>query len=59
MKKLRAAGVAATISGAGPTILVLHTGNQQECDEIVKSAGEHFTPFDLDISSRGAEVASV
>jgi len=25
----------------------------------VKSAGEHFTPFDLDISSRGAEVASV
>jgi homoserine kinase len=51
--------VAATISGAGPTILVLHTGNQQERDEIVKSAGEHFTPFDLDISSRGAEVASV
>ena len=59
MKKLRAAGVAATISGAGPSILVVHTGNQQERDEIVKSAGEHFTPFDLDISARGAEVASV
>lgn len=58
MKKLRAAGVAAMISGAGPSILILHTGNEQERDEIIKSAGESFTPMDLAVSANGIEVAS-
>ena len=58
MNKLRAAGVAATISGAGPSLLILHTGNQQERDEIVKSAGESYSPHDLAISTAGVEVAS-
>jgi homoserine kinase len=56
--KLRAAGVAATISGAGPSLLILHTGNKVERDEIVRVAGSGFTPHDLEISATGAELAS-
>ena len=56
--KLRGAGVAATISGAGPSLLILHTGNKVERDEIVRVAGSGFTPHDLEISATGAELAS-
>ena len=56
--KLRAAGVAATISGAGPSLLILHTGNKVERDEIVRVSGSGFMPYDLEISATGAELAS-
>jgi homoserine kinase len=54
LMKLRAAGVAAFISGAGPTVLVLHTGNESEVAELVKSAGPNFQAKPLEISPSGA-----
>jgi len=58
VKKLRGAGVAAMISGAGPSVLVLHTGTAAEHDDIVRSAGEHFTAMDLEVSTDGASVSN-
>lgn len=57
--KLRAAGVAAMISGAGPSVLVLHTGTAAEHDDIVRTAGDSFTPMDLEVSPSGAMVSNV
>jgi homoserine kinase len=54
LTKLRAAGVAAFISGAGPSVLVLHTGNEAEVAELVKSAGSKFEAKPLEISPTGA-----
>jgi homoserine kinase len=59
VNKLRGAGVPAMISGAGPSVLVLHTGSTAEHDDIVRTAGEHFTPLDLEISTLGAQVSNV
>lgn len=56
LMKLRAAGVAAFISGAGPTILVLHTGGSAEVDELTRAAGDRFTAMALGISRTGASV---
>jgi len=42
MSKFRNAGVAAFISGAGPTVLVLHTGGESEAAELAHAAGEKF-----------------
>ena len=42
LKKLRAAGVAATISGAGPSVLVLHTGTEQDADDIIFAAFKYW-----------------
>ena len=58
VRKLRGAGVAAMISGAGPSVLVLHAGTNAEHDDIVKSAGEHFTPMDLEVATTGATVSN-
>lgn len=55
LKKLRAAGVAATISGAGPTVLVLHTGTDLEADEIIRAAGSDFEGRKLAISAVGIQ----
>lgn len=55
LKKLRAAGVAATISGAGPTVLVLHTGSDLDADDIIHAAGLGFTAKKLAISSLGVQ----
>lgn len=54
MTKLRAAGVAAFISGAGPTVLALHTGDQSEIDELVRAGGAKFDALPLEIAARGA-----
>ena len=54
LKKLRAAGVAATISGAGPSVLVLHTGSEQDTDDIIHAAGSGFSAKKLAISQAGA-----
>lgn len=56
--KLRGAGVAAMISGAGPTVLVLHNSTSAEHDDIVKSAGESFRALDVELSPTGAEVSN-
>lgn len=55
LKKLRAAGVAATISGAGPSVLVLHTGTEQDADDIIHAAGGGFSAKKLGISQAGAQ----
>ena len=56
--KLRGAGVAAMISGAGPSVLVLHNSTDAEHDDIVKSAGDPFRPLDVELSPKGAEVSN-
>lgn len=55
---LRAAGVAAFISGAGPTVLVLHTGDPSEVAELQRAAGDSFSLQALEISTVGAGVVS-
>lgn len=56
MKTLRAAGVAAMISGAGPSVLVLHTGNDLEVAEMIKSAPENFLGKVVNISANGIQM---
>ena len=58
LKKLRNAGVAAFISGAGPTVLALHTSGPSEIEELRRAAGEKFTVTELGISRTGATVIS-
>lgn len=53
VNRLRAAGVAAFISGAGPTVLVLHTANETEIGELSAAAGSHFAVKALGISHKG------
>ncbi len=53
--KLRGAGVAATISGAGPSVLVLHTASVNEIAEILKVAPDGFVAKELSISRSGVE----
>jgi len=58
LNKLREAGVAAFISGAGPTVLVLHTGGSAEVDELTRAAGDKFVASPLGISRAGASILS-
>lgn len=61
VNKLRDAGMAAFISGAGPTVLVLHTQDSSDSgdvNELARAAGEGFKVTHLEISSMGATVAS-
>lgn len=58
LTKLRSAGVAAFISGAGPTVLVLHSGGAAESAELERVAGAKFEAKALDISSAGASLIS-
>lgn len=53
VNKLRAAGVAAFISGSGPTVLILHTANETEIGELSAAAGANFTAKALKISQSG------
>ena len=54
VEKLRSAGVAAFISGAGPTVLALHTLTGSEFEELKTVAGSHFQATPLEIAPRGA-----
>jgi len=65
VEKLRKEGYAATISGAGPSVLVLHTG-EHEAGEVIAQLGSHtggsgtgessgFTALNLAISRSGVE----
>lgn len=56
LTKLRSAGVAAFISGAGPTVLVLHTGGSVEVDELTRAAGDVFKVSALGVSREGARL---
>jgi homoserine kinase len=58
LTKLRNAGVAAFISGAGPTVLALHTGGPSEAEELRRAAGEKFVVTELGIARAGAKVIS-
>ena len=53
VNRLRAAGVAAFISGAGPTVLVLHTASETEISELSAAAGSSFSAQALAISHKG------
>jgi len=54
MSKLRSAGVASFISGAGPTVLVLHSGDTNEIAQMQQVAGSEFEMKDLGVSPKGA-----
>ena len=54
VQKLRAAGIAAFISGAGPTVLALHTADQREVEELKLAGGKAFDATPLEIAARGA-----
>ncbi len=54
VQKLRAAGIAAFISGAGPTVLALHTADQREVEELKLAGGKAFEATPLEFASRGA-----
>ena len=58
MTKLRKAGVASFISGAGPTVLVLHTGGDAEAAELERAAGDKFQMIPLGISRTGVAVVT-
>jgi homoserine kinase len=54
MTKLREAGIAAFISGAGPTVLALHTEGEEETIQLSRAGGAKFEGKSLEIASRGA-----
>ena len=56
LTKLRGAGVAAFISGAGPTVLALHTGNESDVAELIRAAGSKFEAKSLEIARSGATI---
>ncbi len=56
LTKLRGAGVAAFISGAGPTVLALHTGNESDIAELIRAAGTKFEAKSLEIARSGAAI---
>ncbi len=56
LTKLRGAGVAAFISGAGPTVLALHTGNETDVAELIRAAGSKFEAKSLEIARSGATI---
>jgi homoserine kinase len=58
LNKLRAAGVAAFISGAGPTVLALHTGDANEITELQRAAGSVFEVKALSICTTGAGIVA-
>lgn len=61
MKKLRAAGVAAFISGAGPTVLALlvDADLNHELADLVRTAGSGFAVENLEISGAGYQVSNI
>ncbi|MFF3443449.1 homoserine kinase [Streptosporangium sp. NPDC002721] len=56
VRRLRRAGVAAVVSGAGPTVLALSTMNTQ--DLIAPEVGNDWHIQPLDVETRGARVVS-
>lgn len=63
MSKLRAAGVPAFISGAGPTVMAFRVDanidNENDLVDLAKVAGEGFAMETLDISQSGYQVNAI
>jgi len=63
MQKLRAAGVPAFISGAGPTVLALLVDadihHDDEMGDLIRAAGTGFTVENIDISPTGYQVSNL
>lgn len=63
MQKLRAAGVPAFISGAGPTVMALLVDadihNDNEMGDLIKAAGSGFIVENIDISRIGCQVSNI
>jgi homoserine kinase len=57
MSDLRAAGLPAVISGAGPTVLVLCTTDARE--QAMSFARRGWTALPLDVDREGAQVAAL
>lgn len=55
VKELRSKGLAATISGAGPAVLVLHTLAHAEVEKLLEASPKEFLPRELAISRSGVE----
>jgi homoserine kinase len=56
MMTLREAGVAAFISGSGPTVLALHYGSVADAQEIARAGSGSFTSQIVGVSSQGAHI---
>jgi homoserine kinase len=54
VNKLRGAGLAAVVSGAGPSIMVLYAGSEDEIDQL-QSIAPGFTAIKLAIAKTGAQ----
>jgi len=54
VQSLRSHGIAAVISGAGPTVLVLHNGDDQDVARLLEMAPDGFQAQSLAISRGGA-----
>jgi homoserine kinase len=54
IEKLRGAGVAAVLSGAGPSVMILYAGDESEIDQI-PSLASGFTAMKLAIAKNGVE----
>jgi homoserine kinase len=54
MEKLRGAGLAAVVSGAGPSVMVLYAAAEDEIDQI-PSLAPGFTAMKLAIAKTGAQ----
>ena len=54
MQKLRGAGLAAVVSGAGPSVMVLYANSEDEIDQI-PSLAPGFTAMKLAIAKTGAQ----
>lgn len=56
MTTLREAGVAAFISGSGPTVLALHYGTLADAQEIARAGSGEFTSQIVGVSAQGAHI---
>ena len=54
VEKLRRAGLAAVVSGAGPSVMVLYSGGEDEIDQL-ESVAPGFTAMKLAIAKTGAQ----
>lgn len=54
IEKLRGAGIAAVLSGAGPSVMILYAGDESEIDQI-PSLATGFTAMKLAIAKNGVE----
>jgi len=57
--KLRSAGVAAVVSGAGPSVVLFDTGDKNEREEIIRAAGDHFVARELEVARTGVESSAI